>query len=961
MSNLLPWREVVQPHPDVQSGRYQQAEFAADLSQVRAGNATSEYQDAAEFFQRTYLTAGIRRLLIAAIKRLRGEGEAPVVQLKTAFGGGKTHTMLALYHLLHSPEQSASVPAVAELIKEAGGMPPAARVAVIVGTSFSPNEPSQTLAQYHTEVHTLWGEIAAQLDGVAGYKLVAQSDAAATFAAADVLRALLKQAGPSVILIDELIAFMRGLPGSARAGSAGSFGSNLSFIQALTEAVRTSPTAMLIASIPESEEELGGQEGRIALNRVEKVFGRIEDVWQPVEVRESFEVVRRRLFGPIANPTARDATVAAFSEIYRSNANDFPDKLGEQEYEERMRSSYPIHPEVFDRLYEDWATLEKFQRTRGVLRLLAKVIHLLWQSDDRSLMLLPANIAVEHSDVRGELLRYIGEQWNSVIDADIKGGSAEIDRQSPRLGRIHAAERAARTILFGSAPGTQTSNHPSERKKRGIDTARVKLGVVQPNEEGGIAVYADALQQMGSKLAYLYGTEAGSYWFDVQPNLNRTVADRSSRVKDEVALAEMVQRIKRWPTRDSNFAGVHLAPADSGEVPDEERARLVVLSPAWRYSREATEDDSSDATAATKDILEHRGGSPRHYKNMLIFLAADASDYRALREEAGRYLAWKSICDDSLALNLDQAQVKQANDARDQSSSKLDSQLEEAYKWVIFPTQEGAAPIEWEAKKLSGFSGTAVRRAFSMVERDGLLISKWSAVGLNREFDQYLWRESEREQRPNISVKTLWQQLATYVYLPRLKSPEVLVEVIRSGAAAQDFFGYAMGYESSTDKYKGLSFGRLPSSVVIDDYSVLVDPEVARRLTAPASVPAAGSAGAGSNGNGGVVQPVAGSSIAVGSGTNLSIHEQPAAYPAPATPTTPPKPTHFSGRVELNSLLLGSSAGRIAEEILQRLPGTKISVHLDIEAELPEGADEQTQRTVMENASVLKFKDAEFS
>ncbi len=584
---------------------------------------------------------------------------------------------------------------------------------------------------------------------------------------------------------------------------------------------------MLIASIPESEEELGGQEGRVALNRVEKVFGRIEDVWQPVEVQESFEVVRRRLFGPIANEAARDAAVAAFAETYRSNPSDFPNECREKAYEQRMRSSYPIHPEVFDRLYEDWASLEKFQRTRGVLRLLAKVIHHLWRSDDRSLMLLPGSIPVEQSDVRGELLRYIGEQWNSVIDADVKDASQELDRQSPRFANVHAAQRIARTILLGSAPA---------RNKKGIEGVRIKLGVMQPSDEGGIAVYADALQQMGSKFAYLYGT-GSSYWFEVQPNLNRTVADRSSRMRSGV-LAELEQRIKRWNTRDSNFAGVHLAPAGSADVPDEDRARLVVLSPAHLFtSRDSESRENSDAIAEAKNILENRGSSPRRYRNMLIFLAADANDYNALETEASRYLAWKSICDDSLGLNLDKAQIKQANEARDQSSSKLDSQLEDTYKWVIFPTQEGTAPIEWEAKKLSGFSGTAVRRAFSAAERDGLLISKWSPIGLDQEFNRYLWRQNEREQKPNISVKTLWQQLATYVYLPRLKSPEVLVEVIRSGAANQDFFGYAMGYDAVSDKYKGLYFGRLPASVTIDDYSVLVDHEVARRLTAPASVP----------------------------------------------------------------------------------------------------------------------------
>src|SRR5258706_8084671 len=141
---LTPWREVIVPHPDVQSGRYQQAEFAADLAQVLAGKATAEYGDPVEFFRRTYLTSGMRRLLLDALARLRGEGGEPVIQLKTAFGGGKTHTMLALYHLLRAPAQCAEVPAVATLLREAGAKPPVARVAVLVGTALDPHRPSRT-------------------------------------------------------------------------------------------------------------------------------------------------------------------------------------------------------------------------------------------------------------------------------------------------------------------------------------------------------------------------------------------------------------------------------------------------------------------------------------------------------------------------------------------------------------------------------------------------------------------------------------------------------------------------------------------------------------------------------------------------------------------------------------------------------------------------------------------------
>ncbi|HMA35591.1 MAG TPA: DUF499 domain-containing protein, partial [Chloroflexia bacterium] len=441
MPILTPWRHIVAPHPDVQSGRYLQAEFAANLADVRRGKEKDEYRDPGEFFRRTYLTAGMRRLLIAALTRMRGQGEAPVVQLKTAFGGGKTHTMIALYHLLRAPAEAQAVPAVRELVEEAGGMPPQVGVAVIVGTDLSATDPSPILTPLGVEVHTLWGEIAAQLGNLRGYQIVEDADQAGVAPGADQLRRLLDQVGPCVILMDELVAFLRNLEAPVKKLRAGSLSANLTFLQALTEAVRSTPTAMLIASIPESDDELGGAAGRTVLTKVEKVFGRMEEVWQPVEVHESFEVVRRRLFGPITDEAARDATVAAFGSLYRQNPTDFPQECREAAYERRMIASYPLHPEVFDRLYEDWASLERFQRTRGVLRLMAKAIHEIWRTDDDSALIMPGSLPLEAAAVRNELTRYLGDQWNSVVDADVRDTSAEIDQQVPRMGAVRAARR----------------------------------------------------------------------------------------------------------------------------------------------------------------------------------------------------------------------------------------------------------------------------------------------------------------------------------------------------------------------------------------------------------------------------------------------------------------------------------------------------------------------------------------
>src|SRR5690606_11458415 len=196
------WREISVPHPDVLEGTFQQSEFAADITAVRDGKATREYQDAAAFYQRTFITEGMRLLLTQVAQRLNGKGGEPVIQLQTSFGGGKTHTMLAVFHLASrncSLKELAGVPA---LLDQAGLMDvPKARVAVLDGTAHAPGQP---WAHGDARVRTLWGELAWQLGGEEGLALVREADATGTSPGKETLRALLERFAPCVVLVDEL-------------------------------------------------------------------------------------------------------------------------------------------------------------------------------------------------------------------------------------------------------------------------------------------------------------------------------------------------------------------------------------------------------------------------------------------------------------------------------------------------------------------------------------------------------------------------------------------------------------------------------------------------------------------------------------------------------------------------------------------------------------------------------------
>ena len=919
---LKPWREVVVPHPDVASGDYDQAEFAADLAQVVAGTADPEYQDAREFFARTYLTEGMRRLLVTAVRRLAGGGGAPIVQLKTAFGGGKTHTMLALYHLLSQGGGAAQIEGTGAIMREAGvDKVPTARLAVIVGVDLSPSE---TRRVNGITVRTLWGNIAAQLGGRKAYNIVKAADENSVAPGAHDLATVFDQFGPAVILIDELVAYARNIYGDNNRLPSGSFDSNMTFVQSLTEAVKRSERCQLVASIPESDIEIGGEGGQAVLERIEHTFGRLEDIWRPVGAREGFEVVRRRLFSPVKDETARDAVCRGFIRLYDENPSDFPTECREGGYIDRLRQAYPFHPELFDRLYDDWSTLERFQRTRGVLRLMAAVIHQLWSRDDRSLLIMPGSIAIDAPRVREELLRYLPEGWNAVVDKDVDGDSADpraIDAENSRFGGISAARRVARTIFMGSAP------HVRQQTARGIEDVRIRLGVAQPGEM--LSVYNDATGRMTDRLTHLY-TGSHRYWYDTQPNLRRTMEDRAVNLEPIEVENEVVRRLRGIRER-GDFSAVHPCP-NSEMVPDEPTARLVILSPA---SVHRGRQRDSAALRAANEILDKRGDSPRAFRNMLIFVVPDVDQWPTLEKEVRRYLAWGSIIEDADALNLDTHQRREASRFKSRSNETLGMCLNETYCWLLIPTQEGTDPIRWEETRIAGPQDNPVAKAVQKVRSDEQIIKQWSPALLKMELDKWLWKEED-----HISLKRVWECLATYLYLPRLSSSDVLLDTVRNGIQNKEWFGYANSV-GDDGRYEGLQFGSASGSIYLDERSVLVKPNVAaKQLLAESDPPPY------------PVPPVP-PGPGPGGGTP----------PDPGGTTTPSRPKRFYGSVNLDPLRASRDAQNVINEVVQHLTGlsdSNVKVTIDIEATFADGVPEDLARTLTENCRTLRFNTQEF-
>lgn len=936
---LPPWREVATPHKDVREGRYQQAEFAADLWQVYLGEGSREYREPAEFFRRTYLTGSLKNLLANGLRRLSEGGGDPVVQLQTNFGGGKTHSMLALFHLF-SGAGAGEMLGVDELMTDEGlgALPANVRRVVLVGNKISPGKPS--VKEDGTEVRTLWGELAWQLGGRPAYDRIREDDERGT-SPGDALRILMNEYGPALILIDEWVAYARQLHDEVELPG-GNFETHFSFAQVLTESAKLAGKCLLVISLPSSDtaseqddEEVGGLRGRQALARLKNVIGRVEASWSPATTEEGFEIVRRRLFEPMTDRdqfTRRDAVARAFADFYRQHGTEFPPEARDG-YEKRLALAYPIHPEVFDRLYTDWSALAKFQRTRGVLRLMAAVIHSLYEKGDRNPLIMPANIPIDDPRVRDELTRYLPDQWKPIIEADVDGPSAlpvRIDSETPGLGKFSATRRVARTVYLGSAPTAGSAN-------RGVEDRRIRLGSVMPGEPP--AVFGDALRRLAAQATYLY-QDGARYWYATQPTVTKLADDRAEqfrRERDKVE-AEIKRRLDADLRLRGDFAAVHTLPQSGGDVSDVHDVRLVVLGPDHPYSKDA----GNKAQAAAAAILQTRGSAPRMFQNTLVFLAPDEARLQDLDEAVRRYLAWSGICEEARQLNLDPHQEAQARNQLKAADGSVLARLPETFQWLLAPHQSKPTDkLAWEAIRLTGQEPLAERAGKKLRGQEQLHL-RLAGTMLRRQLDAIpLWRGD------HVSVVQLVSDFAQYLYLPRLARPAVLYAAVQDGLALmlwrEEGFAYADSYDDSRCKYLGLRGGSRAEGVD-QGQGLLVRPEVAKPILDAAAVPSP--------------LPATASSV---------VDEMPAGggFGTPTTerPETAPILRRFYGTVALDAARVGRDAGRIADEVISHLSalvGSKVTVSLEITAELEDGASDSLVRTVTENARTLKFTSQGF-
>ncbi|MBL7062619.1 MAG: ATP-binding protein [Anaerolineae bacterium] len=624
---MTAFHTIAVPHEDILAGRLTLDVFAADLWEVHKGRAPDEYRDPTRFFQQTYQTEGLRNLLAVVEKRLRGEGGDPVIQIQTPFGGGKTHALIAMYHKAAEWETN--------------------RV-VIVGTPMAPTD-------------TLWGQIAEQLTGSVGQI----GNLPHTAPGRESLRALLEAHQPLLILMDEVLEYATKAAG-VPVGSSTLSAQTLAFLQELTEAASTLERVCLAVTLPSSVLEHYDEGAERLFRQLQKVAGRVEKIYTPVQEHEITQVIRRRLFSSVDDKRMQEVVDQFIN--YAGGESLLPAGVEPSEYRQRFETSYPFLPEVVDILYQRWGSFTSFQRTRGVLRLLSLVVHALKERELPYITLADFDLA--NQEVRRELLKHIGPEYDSVIAADITGqeaGARKVDGElGPAYQGLRLGTRVATTIFLYSFSGGV---------ERGATLGEVKRSATTTGNPA--SVIAEAVELLKSRHLFYVQQQSGKYFFTNQPNLNRILLTRMENIEPtEIAVEEEALLKTRVGGRRLK---VFLWPTSDADIPDTPDLKLILLQERDDVLMEA--------------ILKQKGTIPRVHCNTPFFLVALENERPALEMLMRKSLAYETLAEDA-TLSLTADQQKEIKAELKKTRGDLAEAVRRTYRQLFIPARDGLKELD---------------------------------------------------------------------------------------------------------------------------------------------------------------------------------------------------------------------------------------------------------------------------
>ena len=673
---MKPWFKNVVPHKDIQDGHLDESIFAANLAEVAAGTGREIYNSPEIFFSKTYFTAGLKNIARRMVQGLNGGQDADnrVISLQTGFGGGKTHTLISLYHLAKWGKNATQSEHTKELLATTGE--PKFESAHIAVFTNSTNDPAQGRTVDGITIKTIWGELAYQLGGKAAYEIVRINDEK-LIAPKGLFKKAMEQCKPALILIDELADYC--VSASAVKVEASNLSDQtVSFMQELTEAVSGTDHCVLIATLPASSQELAASPvSSQILTALENRITRVGANMKPVEDDEIFEVVRRRLFENLGDAYEIERVISSYSLMYQTLLTEIPSFAIKSEYRERLKKSYPFHPELIDMFRLRWASNPFFQRTRGVLRILAAIVSDLWKRQNSltgsQYLIHTSDIVMSNVEALTSQINILnGPSWDSVINADVSGSASNafrIDSDVKELGKHHITQGISATVLLAT--------FGSKGQNKGIAIDELKLCMLKPESFNHNDING-AIDRLEANAHYLYYSTTGQkrFWFDTTPNINILINQAKGDIKNSDIHAEILRRITE---RSKSVSGFNVLVDPSTDLPEQMKPTLIILHPKYLAN-------PNEVNGQTRPIIEKlatkKGNSERIYRNTMLFLAASELGIGKLQDDVKNYLACQKI---SLEYNT-QLNTEQKADIKrriDDSSKQSESSLVSAYSIVI--------------------------------------------------------------------------------------------------------------------------------------------------------------------------------------------------------------------------------------------------------------------------------------
>lgn len=828
--DLKPWTKVAVPHDDILGGDFDLSSYAANLGQVdgEAARCPVVYRDPVAFYEATYLTSALDELLRDVAGVLAGGAGNRVLQLHTPFGGGKTHTLIALLHLARHREA----------LRAAGWCddypdPGPTRVVVLPCLDLDAAGGRQVDGIH---VRTLWGELAMRAGGPDAYAIVQAADELRVNPGGDLLRQVL-DGQPTLILLDEVLTYVEAAFGVPIGGSGGDTNLGrqcLMFLQYLTEVVRGLPHCAMVYSLQRSVGEAVGDEQ--LLQMLDNLVSRVDAKREPVTGDEVLHVVQRRLFKDLGPRGTREAVAreygALLSAYCAQTAQTESEKRAAQDVgvrlTERVMRSYPFHPELLDLMYHRWGSLPSYQRTRGALQFLATVVGALWrQGEGVSPLIGPGDVPLHANMVRNTFFSQVGEReaMKAVLDADLLGTGArcqKVDRaieddvpayQSYRIGT--RLTRALALYSFGAKPG----------EDRGVLRADLLAASQLPGLPGD--VLDDALDRLTVTLLYIHGS-GRRYRFEKRPNLNKLIEEELDKIKAH-EVREAVR--KAFLAELGDAPGHAIWPASPAAVVDAPRFQAVFWGPGHALG-------DHDTLAMT--WLEQSDGGKRTYKNALCFVVPDKGKLDAAYEAARKQCAIQRLLDERRQRAFEKDDIDDLTRRRKSVDDALAAAARQIYARLLLPIaapRESAAPIGMKSFDIRSYQALSG----GLIETVHQVLKNWlfeAATPDKLVASVRLGGDDLGAPSQWIAGPALTREFFGSVQYPKLRGLDGLRQTVARGVSTGKL-GYVMGGHEAegrlvVDRPEALTFRREVAADDIDlsEGSYIVSKPLAEALTA---------------------------------------------------------------------------------------------------------------------------------